>query len=76
CEALPGTISLTRTANRVRAKLRPDEPRDLQFQVFALPFLPADHISAAFDALMAQTTTFALVDLMDYIQRIWLRSRV
>ena len=45
-------------------------------QVFALPFLPAEHISAAFDALMAQATTFALVDLMDYIQRNWLRSPV
>ena len=45
-------------------------------QVFTLPFLTAEHISATFDALMAQTTTFALVDLMDYIQRNWLRSRV
>ena len=45
-------------------------------QVIALPFLPAEHISAAFDALMAQATTFALVDLMGYIQRNWLRSPV
>ena len=45
-------------------------------QVLALHFLLAEHISAEFNALMAQTTTFALVDLMNYIQRNWLRSRV
>ncbi|KAI0210721.1 hypothetical protein LSAT2_004466 [Lamellibrachia satsuma] len=46
CEALPGTISLTRTANRVRAKLRPDEPRDLQFQVVKKPFVQLFSIHA------------------------------
>ncbi|KAI0243039.1 hypothetical protein LSAT2_009093, partial [Lamellibrachia satsuma] len=45
-------------------------------KVFALPFLPVEHISAAFVELMAQMTTFVLVDLMDYIQHNWLCSHV
>ena len=45
-------------------------------QVLALPFLPAEHVEAAFNALVRQARTFQLVDLMDYIQRTWMTSRV
>ncbi|KAK2156470.1 hypothetical protein NP493_1966g00012 [Ridgeia piscesae] len=43
-------------------------------KVLSLLFLPAEHVAAAFDALMRQARTFQLVDLVDYVQRTWMTS--
>ncbi|KAK2177056.1 hypothetical protein NP493_620g01001 [Ridgeia piscesae] len=45
-------------------------------KVLVLPVLLAEHVAAAFNALMLQAWTFQLVDLMDYVQRTWMTRRV
>ena len=44
--------------------------------MFALPFLPADHIPVAFSTLKEKATTQQLQSVMDYIQGTWLNSTV
>ena len=43
CPSVPKPTNLTRQANRVRQKLRPDDPRDLAFEVNH-EFLPSDFL--------------------------------
>jgi len=45
-------------------------------QVFALPFLPADHIPVAFNTLKEKATTQQLQSVMNYIQGTWFDSTV
>ncbi|XP_041362011.1 uncharacterized protein LOC121377981 [Gigantopelta aegis] len=45
-------------------------------KVFALPFLPSEHMEAAFDGLRRGTQVQGLVTLMDYVDRTWMRSSV
>ena len=45
-------------------------------KLMALPFLPAEHISAAFELLEEQATTGKLKDIVDYIDNTWIKSTV
>ncbi|XP_041350034.1 uncharacterized protein LOC121369182 isoform X2 [Gigantopelta aegis] len=45
-------------------------------KIFALPFLPAEHVEAAFDGLRRATQVPGLVTLLDYVDRTWMRSSV
>lgn len=45
-------------------------------QVFALPFLPADHIPVAFNTLKEKATTQQLQSVMNYIQGTWFDTTV
>ena len=45
-------------------------------KLMALPFLPAEHISPAFELLKEQATTEKLKELVDYIDNTWIKSTV
>jgi len=41
-----------------------------------LPFIPMEHVQTSFSALNDSSYLLALINLMDYVQYIWLTSCV
>ncbi|XP_021350006.1 uncharacterized protein LOC110448202 [Mizuhopecten yessoensis] len=49
---------------------------DFVSQVMSLHFLPKEHILGAFDSLRERATSKPILDLMNYIERTWMRNRL
>uniref|UniRef100_K1QUL8 Uncharacterized protein n=1 Tax=Magallana gigas TaxID=29159 RepID=K1QUL8_MAGGI len=86
----PDPRLLSRVANRHRQKFRPEEPKDLNFQVayrerddinkcirklMALPLIPEEHIKPSFEKISASVQDGPLKDVINYVEQTWITSR-